>query len=250
MNKSLQAADRIALRKHEQAIERTKTAFVECGQHLAAIRDGKLYRDEFDTFEQYCQERWGWGRRYANHLIESSEIVKELPTSMGTMVPKERVARALKNVPPSDRPRVLAEVAKTGPVTAKRIEQAAGGNGEKPVIELDEIGQPIPDTILGDWRRAEETGKRLRSMASDIKCSLKNGLAEHDIIYRELLNTVVTDAGALFTVLGQIIPFAVCPVCRGHQRKGCQRCKQRGFVSKFSYDSFTDSETKKLLETK
>ena len=67
---------------------------------LMEIRDGRLYRAEFGTFEEYCQERWGWGRNYINKLIASAEVVENL----GTIVPKlpatERQARPLAPLPP------------------------------------------------------------------------------------------------------------------------------------------------------
>jgi hypothetical protein len=57
--------------------------FVDVGAALLEIRDSKLYRKEYGTFEEYCNKRWGWQRNYANKLIRAAEVVENL----GTIVP-------------------------------------------------------------------------------------------------------------------------------------------------------------------
>lgn len=43
----------------ESTIEAGLKTFVEVGSALMEIRDSRLYRQEFGTFEDYCRERWG-----------------------------------------------------------------------------------------------------------------------------------------------------------------------------------------------
>jgi hypothetical protein len=38
-------------------------AFVKVGLALARIRDARLYRAEFPTFEAYCQTKWHHGSK-------------------------------------------------------------------------------------------------------------------------------------------------------------------------------------------
>ena len=47
----------------EQIIERGLGTFVEVGQALVRIRNGRLYRADFPTFETYCESRWSMSRR-------------------------------------------------------------------------------------------------------------------------------------------------------------------------------------------
>ena len=56
----LTESDSIKLRDLEGIIERGMQTFVEVGAALRLIREGRLYRTDFGTFEDYCQERWGW----------------------------------------------------------------------------------------------------------------------------------------------------------------------------------------------
>lgn len=62
----------------ETMIERGFKSFAESGKALAVVRDEKLYRASYKTFEEYCQDRWGINRRYADRLIESAEVVNKL----------------------------------------------------------------------------------------------------------------------------------------------------------------------------
>ena len=86
------------LRALEGVIESGMKTFVDVGLALVKIRDGRLYREKFKTFEGYCQERWGMTKRFANYQIAAAEVT----VAMGTTVPKpetERVARPLTRLP-------------------------------------------------------------------------------------------------------------------------------------------------------
>ncbi len=53
----------------ERVIERGLNTFVEVGAALLEIRDGRLYKNDYSTFEDYCRERWGFTRMRATQLI-------------------------------------------------------------------------------------------------------------------------------------------------------------------------------------
>lgn len=48
------------------------------GTALLEIRDSRLYRETHSTFENYCRDRWGMNRRYANRIIEAAVVVENL----------------------------------------------------------------------------------------------------------------------------------------------------------------------------
>jgi hypothetical protein len=113
----LSHAEAIALADCEQRIERGMKTFIEVGMALAAIQQNRLYRAQFDTFEEYCADRWGFTGRRGRQLIEAAEI--------GTMVPieNEGQARALSAAPAAEREDVLREARERtdGKPTAKVI---------------------------------------------------------------------------------------------------------------------------------
>lgn len=112
----------------EATIERGMQTFVEVGLALMEIRDGRLYRAEFGTFEEYCQERWGWTRQHTNRMIASAEVTTNLEP-IGSILPAtESQARPLAALPPAQQreawERVL-ETAPNGKITAAIVTQAA-----------------------------------------------------------------------------------------------------------------------------
>jgi hypothetical protein len=48
--------------------------FVQCGLALARIRDGRLYRQQYDTFEAYCRQKWQYGRVNVHRLISAAQV--------------------------------------------------------------------------------------------------------------------------------------------------------------------------------
>lgn len=69
-----------SLAECEEVIERGLHSFVEVGQALMTIRDAGLYSRDFDTFEDYCKERWGFVRTRAYQFIDAAEVSKNLDT--------------------------------------------------------------------------------------------------------------------------------------------------------------------------
>jgi hypothetical protein len=106
-------------------IERGLQTFVEVGNALLEIRDSRLYRESHGTFEQYCRERWGWGRNYVNKQIAAAEVANNL----GTFVPKtEAVARELAGLDPEQQREIwdmaLVFSKKIGEPTAREVRMA------------------------------------------------------------------------------------------------------------------------------
>ena len=121
----LSPAEHRALWNCENVIEKAQQTFLDVATALAIIRDGRLYRETHSTFEDYCREKWGWGRAYCYQIIGGADAVKSLPPEMSTMVDNQRQARELAKVDPENRVEVLQAVSEAGPVTAKAIRQAA-----------------------------------------------------------------------------------------------------------------------------
>ncbi len=114
------------LQYHEQRIEKGMQTFLEVGEALCAIRDGRLYRVTHGDFKTYCREKWGLSQRHVNRIIEGNEVVKELGP-IGPKITTESQARELSKVEPAKREEVLtkAVAATGGKLTAKAIAEAA-----------------------------------------------------------------------------------------------------------------------------
>lgn len=79
--------------------KRVAKSWVVLAQDLLAIREKRLYREEYGAFEDFCRGEYGYGRNYANKIIAAGEV--------GTIVPcpSEAVAREL--TPLLEQPKLL-----------------------------------------------------------------------------------------------------------------------------------------------
>jgi hypothetical protein len=74
----LSASEQRALQRAEVTIAKGMRAFVAVGLALKAIRDRRLYRADFFTFEEYCARRWELSRPRGYELCAAAEIVEDL----------------------------------------------------------------------------------------------------------------------------------------------------------------------------
>ena len=116
------------LHAYEATIERGMATFIEVGSALAAIRDAKLYRADYPTFEEYCRERWGMSKTHANRLVASAEVAA-LVAPMGVIPPTERQVRPLTRLSPDEQP-----------VAWERAQEIAADEGQ-PVRVLPRSGR-------------------------------------------------------------------------------------------------------------
>jgi hypothetical protein len=229
------------LRDAERIIERGQQTFIEVGKALQRIRDGKLYRVSYATFEEYCETKWGWTRQHAYRFIEATETVKSLPAKCHQLVTNEATARAVAQVEPERRAEVVKQAAQSGPVTAASIREAA-----KPeVLDVDGTGLVIPQGILADWHRAV-TFKDTLADLKRVKLAVARMLESEDVCGAEVTNTTLASLKACESDLDRVLPYAVCPTCQGRQRTSCRLCKGRGFISEFLWRSVVTDEAKQL----
>ena len=84
---------------------------MEAGRSLQEIRDSRLYREQYQTFEAYCHSRWGFTPRRAEQLIDAYESFKKLEAfanncshpgkhQLSQMPTSEGQMRALSAAPP------------------------------------------------------------------------------------------------------------------------------------------------------
>lgn len=86
---SVDAAERLA--ECEQRIEGRLRAMaanaIAIGNDLTVVRDERLYVASYGTFEEYAEQRWGFGARRARQFIDAAAV----SGSLGTTVPKDQM---------------------------------------------------------------------------------------------------------------------------------------------------------------
>lgn len=144
MENTITQQESIRLCELECIIQKGKDTFVEVGTALSEIRDSRIYRVTFKTFEDYCKDRWGFDRTYAHRLIESAAVCNVLP--IGNKPKSEAQARPLAKLPAEQQPAAwerAQEIAKeeAKPVAARHVEAA--------VLEVMPKEEPEPLVVDG-----------------------------------------------------------------------------------------------------
>lgn len=67
-----------SLAQCEAAVETLKGAFWAAGKALQIIRDARLYRQDYNSFDEYCWDRWDMNRQNADKLIRTWPIAEAL----------------------------------------------------------------------------------------------------------------------------------------------------------------------------
>jgi len=112
----------------ETKINEGLKTFMDVGASLLRIRDARLYRHDYSTFEEYCQKRWGMQRNYANKMIAASEVIQNLGTIVPILPTTESQVRPLTKLEPEEQTIVwqrATETAPNGKVTAAHVQSVA-----------------------------------------------------------------------------------------------------------------------------
>jgi hypothetical protein len=148
--------------------------FVEVGQALLAIRDQHLYRQSYETFEEYLRQRWEMSRPHAYRMIDAAQVVDAV-SPIGDIVPvNEAQARPLASLPPEQQVEVWQEAVRTAPSsgitaehvkkTVKRVKAPSTGTKTQTVkpFDVQDIKTKIKDLYM-EWLKHCETDDALET---------------------------------------------------------------------------------------
>ncbi len=156
----------------EAIIERGLQTYIEVGEALLEIRDGRLYRQSgYGAFEAYCRERWGWSRRYANYQIQAAKVA----VNLGTIVPKnEAQARELAALTSEEQCRLAVNLdfrSATAVDVREAVEEARpGANGRLRIHFSSECEE---------WRTPPEIIERTKKVLGAIHLDPCSNAGEH-----------------------------------------------------------------------
>jgi len=100
------------LKQCESVIKAGLSTFLNVGQALATIRDNRLYRAKYDSFERYCKSVWDLSKGYAYKQINGYETVTLLESEMSP------IGDISDEESPDEKPKILPiNEAQTRPLT-------------------------------------------------------------------------------------------------------------------------------------
>jgi len=147
------------LQECEVIITEGLNTFMEVGQALAEIRNRRLYRSDFKTFEAYAHQRWGIKRQRAYELMGASEVARNLSEISDILPAKESHAATLLKLSPEEQREAWAEIIAeagddVGSLTATRIKRKVNDRLKKAQTTLSPEQQAEREAL-------EETTKPL-----------------------------------------------------------------------------------------
>lgn len=135
---------------------KVERVFYEGGYGLRELRDRRLYRSSHKTFEQYCKDRFGFGRAHSYRLIDAANVVDNLsPISEMSPIRRQILPTKLEQVKPliplpADKQREIWQQAvdKThGKVPSGKIVQSIVDQDKKP-SKLPNTNQFTPNNVF------------------------------------------------------------------------------------------------------
>jgi len=152
-----QVSDR-SLADLEKVIHLSQLGYVESGEALKQIRDRKLYKDEYNTFEEYCEKRWGYCRQTAYEYMDAAAVAANVSSNLHNR-PSKTQALVLKALDP-DQQREVAAATDFANTTVKNLKaeidkirgvaRSAGagvGSGSKPEETKETLEQWLDEQV-------------------------------------------------------------------------------------------------------
>lgn len=130
----------LELGEREVIIQHGLKAFFEVGEALMAIREKRLYRQSYDTFAEYCDQRWGFSDEHARRFMRGAETYTALLTPpMGGVLPtNERQVRPLAQLETDEEKQVAwqqaVDTAPGGKVTGAHVQSVVDGMKPRPPV--------------------------------------------------------------------------------------------------------------------
>ena len=109
--------------KLEREVER---AFYKAGCALRELRDRRLYRSTHKTFQEYCQDRFGFTRRRSDYLIGAAEVVDNLSGEPEPRLKREPLVLILPTSERQCRPLTKLEPEQQREIWHKAVESSKG----------------------------------------------------------------------------------------------------------------------------
>lgn len=240
VKEKLDVTERTKFRKLESIVAEGISSFVVVGEALKEIRDGKLYREAYKTFEKYVDQKWGMARQRAYQLIDAADVKANLSTIVdknerAEEINKEGQLRELKDVPAESIEAVVdraGEIAGDDKITASDLRQA-----RVEILEQPESEEPVYEDVEDEptespAQEAISNGKHLQVLQNLVNELLRELVLVPDVVGLELyharFNRIKKEVESIKGHLVTVKPVAVCPRCDG---AGCSQCGNHGWVS-------------------
>jgi hypothetical protein len=239
------------LKEQEKIIRDRMPAIEEAAQAFKTIRDEKLYRLTFKSFDEYCKNVWGFGKDKAYRLINNAGISSRPGSSTSQNATtsdkggskldpgaETQTGNNEEDTQNDDAPPSSGDDEQRG-----EAGQAAGTATDEPEPLVDDGGKPVPARLVRVFEHASLFRKvasvldRAASSLKEIEATPAYQTAEQEASkkggerrdYSSLLLTAARRIEAWR-------PATVCPLCTGAYEPSpdsdiCARCGDKGYLT-------------------
>lgn len=254
MNEAQLVPTPLTLAQLKNIVSRNLSATIDAGRALKEIKDRELWKEEgAQSFQQFCIDNWGVSKQRAYQLMDSADIVAQLPPEQSTAVDSERAARELKKAPPEARAEIVKQVQAKGAVTGPAVKKAVKEATAPKLFDRTGFEIPQPSPASTTWLRMDEIQEMLTAL-SKIKGRVERGCSpgnpkDADPVYTEInFSAFINDLQSTYALLKVALPYAVCPTCQGRVLSPCTTCNGRGMISEFYWKHKVPEKTKEIRE--
>lgn len=235
--------DRLDWFKHIGVIDRGKEQMIDFHKSLTEIRNRKLWRMKYGSWDEFCRLHLDYTGRRGNQVIAGCKLIIALPApekaEKGTRVPatepeNERQARELSRL--GDDPKAQSEA------FAEAVELAGG---EQPTVKQlrqvvnARLNQTPPDglgrlvTIAGLRGSFLSRGYLKKATSHLTACTklLKTVFAGREGAQQLTHAKTTQKIGYARTEITAAMPYVVCSDCEGVRSDACERCTGRGWLT-------------------
>jgi hypothetical protein len=171
---TLTASEQADLWSYEEVLGSGSQSFAQEGLALAQIRDRRLYKVDFDSFEDYCRLKWQYSRRYVDQLIAAAQLFRYLSANCAERKPEhENQLRPLVGLTPEQAQAAwesATEKASGRKTTAQMVKSAVNKLGLGPQKQSGSVRTP----------QSERRVLISRTMSELLK--LISDKADHDVL--------------------------------------------------------------------
>lgn len=181
------------LERCEVVIKQGLNTFIEVGEALFLIRDKRLYRKEFKTFEDYCQQKWALSKPYVNRIIAASQTFTNL-APIGVILPNtESQVRPLVGLEKDVQIAVWNDVVHESivdnkKITAKMVEQKA--EQYKEINEIISGAEKYPMFAISTPEELLKKAKEVAKERAEVKRQIIDQKGSTEVIPLEDLELI------------------------------------------------------------
>ena len=126
-------------------LKQIEDLWTEFGETALEIREGSLYRDNYDTFDEFCRKELATGKSNVNRLIRCSQVAKLVATFVAIPLLEAHVRPLLKLKDPEKQVQAFQQaVADAKKKKKKKFTAVFVKRAVRAILDADMAGVPPP----------------------------------------------------------------------------------------------------------